>query len=251
MVLLLAVLVYMITYIDRILHLDRHAGDPEGIVFSDAVWAPSWPPSTRLCACSRFLAAGWPTVSGRAGCWPRWCCGGRIHGRDLFRLLGQLALQVCLFLFGIGEAGAFPVANRALSRWMLPSERGLAQGATHAGSRLGGAITPILVAALIDFMAGACPSSSSALVGLVWAVVWYLVLSRQSQPSMPASTRPSGKRSTPLWAPHQHAPGRFPGADSFQPPDVDAGGDVFLLRLCLNMFLAWFPKYLDAARGMT
>ena len=29
------------------------------------------------------------------------------------------------------------------------------------------------------------------------------------------------------------------------------GGDVFLLRLCLNMFLVWYPKYLDSARGYT
>src|SRR6266404_5089278 len=40
-------------------------------------------------------------------------------------------LMVCLFLIGMGEAGAFPIANRALSRWMLPGERGIAQGATH------------------------------------------------------------------------------------------------------------------------
>ena len=49
------------------------------------------------------------------------------------------------FLFGMGEAGAFPIATRSLSRWMLPTERGLAQGITHAGSRLGAAITPTLV----------------------------------------------------------------------------------------------------------
>ncbi len=49
------------------------------------------------------------------------------------------------FLFGIGEAGAFPIATRSLSRWMLPDERGFAQGITHAGSRLGAALTPPLV----------------------------------------------------------------------------------------------------------
>ena len=46
------------------------------------------------------------------------------------------------FLFGMGEAGAFPIATRSLSRWMLPAERGFAQGVTHAGSRLGAALTP-------------------------------------------------------------------------------------------------------------
>jgi len=53
------------------------------------------------------------------------------------------------FLFGAGEAGAFPIATRSLSRWMPPSERGFAQGITHAGSRLGAALTPALVAVII------------------------------------------------------------------------------------------------------
>ena len=54
------------------------------------------------------------------------------------------------FLFGIGEAGAFPIATASLSRWLLPAERGFAQGATHAGSRLGGALTPAAAAVISD-----------------------------------------------------------------------------------------------------
>src|SRR3982074_1677558 len=49
------------------------------------------------------------------------------------------------FFFGMGGAGAFPIATRSLSRWMLPTERGFAQGITHAASRLGAALTPALV----------------------------------------------------------------------------------------------------------
>ena len=37
-------------------------------------------------------------------------------------------MVACRFLFGMGEAGAFTIATRSLSRWMLPSERGFAQG---------------------------------------------------------------------------------------------------------------------------
>ena len=49
------------------------------------------------------------------------------------------SMAACRFLFGMGEAGAFPIATRSLSRWMLPDERGWAQGVTHAGSRLAAA----------------------------------------------------------------------------------------------------------------
>ena len=69
---------------------------------------------------------------------------------SLFTSLSALAwntvsLIAIRFLFGVGEAGAFPIATRSLSRWMRRSERGYAQGITHAGSRLGQAFTPPLV----------------------------------------------------------------------------------------------------------
>ena len=39
-------------------------------------------------------------------------------------MTGAVSMAVCRFLFGVSEAGAFPIATRSLSRWMLPSERG-------------------------------------------------------------------------------------------------------------------------------
>ena len=77
MVLFLAVVVYMITYIDRTFISTAIPVTQKELLFSDAVMGSIlaahqlglWPvPDSR--------AAGWPTVSGRAGCWPRWCCGG-------------------------------------------------------------------------------------------------------------------------------------------------------------------------------
>src|ERR1700735_3901766 len=59
------------------------------------------------------------------------------------------SLGLCRFLFGVGEAGAFPIATRSLSRWMPPEERGFSQGLPHAASRLGAAMTPPLVVLLM------------------------------------------------------------------------------------------------------
>ena len=42
------------------------------------------------------------------------------------------SLIVLRFLFGIGEAGAFTIATRAFSAWIPKTERGFAQGITHA-----------------------------------------------------------------------------------------------------------------------
>src|SRR5579862_5138592 len=51
--------------------------------------------------------------------------------------VSMLVIQV---MFGLGEAGAFPIATQSLARWMRPVDRGFAQGITHAGSRLGSAL---------------------------------------------------------------------------------------------------------------
>lgn len=83
------------------------------------------------------------------------------------------SMIVCRFLFGIGEAGAFPIATRALSRWMLPSERGWAQGITHAGARLSAAITPPLVVAIIALWNWQAAFVVFALTSWIWAGVWY------------------------------------------------------------------------------
>jgi sugar phosphate permease len=157
-------------------------------------------------------------------------------------------LMVCLFLIGFGEAGAFPIANRALSRWMLPSERGIAQGATHAGSRLAGAMTPVLVALLIARYTWHVPFFVFGLVGIVWAAVWFWYY--RDIPSEHASVN-KGERDKIVGA-LGHAPrrGAIPWKlilGSRQMWTVAAM--YFCYGYALNMFIAWYPKYLDAARG--
>src|ERR671925_411550 len=53
------------------------------------------------------------------------------------------------FLFGAGQAGAFPNTSRSFSRWFPMNEQGRAHGIVFMGTRLGGALAPPLVIALI------------------------------------------------------------------------------------------------------
>ena len=62
---------------------------------------------------------------------------------------GLGSLIVFRVLLGIGEGGAFPSATRAMTHWFPPSERGFAQGITHSFARLGGAVTPPIVLAIV------------------------------------------------------------------------------------------------------
>src|SRR5580704_12895449 len=92
----------------------------------------------------------------------------------------MIVIQV---FFGLGEAGAFPIATRSLSRWMRPTERGFAQGVTHAGSRLGGALTPLILAGFTIFglrWTGVIPMFGwraaflgFGVIGILWAIAWF------------------------------------------------------------------------------
>ena len=60
-------------------------------------------------------------------------------------MLGGLGLlMVIQFLFGAGEAGAFPNITRALHNWFPVQQRGFAQGAVWMCGRMMGGLTPLI-----------------------------------------------------------------------------------------------------------
>jgi MFS family permease len=59
-----------------------------------------------------------------------------------------LTLVVVRFLFGAGEAGAYPNIARATKNWIPFRERGRAQGLIWTFGRWGGAVAPVLIIAL-------------------------------------------------------------------------------------------------------
>ena len=86
---------------------------------------------------------------------------------------GYAMLLIVRFLFGAGEAGAWPCMARTFSRWIPLRERGVVQGIFFAGAHLGGAFTPLLVAGLLTLMPWRLVLVSFGLLGLVWAFVWH------------------------------------------------------------------------------
>ena len=62
---------------------------------------------------------------------------------------GLVSLFVVRFVFGLGEAGAFPTATRAMQLWFPKEERGIIQGVTHLASRLAVAVTPLVAGAIM------------------------------------------------------------------------------------------------------
>lgn len=83
------------------------------------------------------------------------------------------SLLLCRFLFGIGEAGAFPGMARATFSWIPVKERGLVTGINFSASRLGGAAAMFAMPALILFLGWRMTFLVFGLLGFVWAFVWY------------------------------------------------------------------------------
>src|SRR5262245_26362296 len=78
------------------------------------------------------------------------------------------SLLAVRFLFGVGEAGAWPNAARVFSRWVPARERGRVQGVFFAGAHLAGGFTPPLVAWIASFTQWRVVFFSFGFVGLAW-----------------------------------------------------------------------------------
>jgi MFS family permease len=78
------------------------------------------------------------------------------------------------FMFGVGEAGLFPSMARAYSRWLPARERGRTFGLALMTAALGGAATQPLVVTLLEWVHWRHTFMIFGVVGLVWAVAWYL-----------------------------------------------------------------------------
>jgi sugar phosphate permease len=153
------------------------------------------------------------------------------------------------FFFGMGEAGAFPIATRSLSRWMLPRERGFAQGITHAGSRLAAAATPILVVGLIQAYGWRSAFVSFGALGIVWAAVWYWYY--RDRPADHPGVGPAER---------ELLKSSIAGARADAKPSVPwrmilSSGTLWLLAAmyfcygyCQAVYIDWLPTYLSEYR---
>jgi MFS family permease len=83
------------------------------------------------------------------------------------------SLLAIRFLFGAGEAGAWPNVARTFSRWFPPRDRGTVQGIFFMGAHLAGGLTPLLATALLAYMDWRTLFGVFGSVGFVWAFVWY------------------------------------------------------------------------------
>src|SRR6185295_10366303 len=80
------------------------------------------------------------------------------------------SMVVIRFLFGVGEAGAWPSVARVYSRWIPLADRGRIQGIFFAGAHLSGGLTPLVVAAIAGWLEWRMIFIAFGLIGALWAI---------------------------------------------------------------------------------
>ncbi|RKR14413.1 ACS family glucarate transporter-like MFS transporter [Maribacter vaceletii] len=85
-----------------------------------------------------------------------------------------ISLLIIRFLFGAGEAGAFPGMSRAIYSWIPLKERGIVTGINFSGSRLGAAFAVPAVAWAITDFGWRNTFVLLGVLGGVWAICWYI-----------------------------------------------------------------------------
>jgi ACS family D-galactonate transporter-like MFS transporter len=151
---------------------------------------------------------------------------------------------VARFALGFGEGGAFPTATRAMTNWMPATERGLAQGVVHSAARLGGAVTPPIVVAIILFWGWRTSFFLLGAVSLVWVVAFALLF--RNDPGR--DRRVSGAEREEIGTRARTAREPVPWMSL-----IARMWPVTLCDFCygwaLWVFLTWLPSYLEDVRG--
>jgi sugar phosphate permease len=173
-ILLLISVMYLITYLDRVNIstaaplISKEFGFDNitmGYIFSAFVWAyalfqvPGGWMSDRFGA-RRVLStivAYWSLMTAATGA-----------------AFSATSFIVLRFLFGVGEAGAFPGATRAMQLWYPRSERGFVQGITHSASRAGAALAPPIVLLIMLNLGWRWAFFICGAVGVLWSIWWAL-----------------------------------------------------------------------------
>jgi MFS family permease len=157
------------------------------------------------------------------------------------------SLLVMRFLFGVGEAGAYPNISRSFARWFPARERGRAHGIVFMASRVGGAVAPPLGAVAALHFGWRAAFWVFGAVGIALSLWW--------------------------WRWFRDDPATHPTTDPSEVADIQSGIAaiqsmlpwrsllslnlliVGLMYACviygLYFYLSWLPTYFAEARGFT
>lgn len=162
------------------------------------------------------------------------------------------SLLITRFLFGAGEAGAFPNVAKTFSRWFPLVERGTAQGIFFAGAHLGGGLTPLLVSLLLAWFPWRIVFVMFGCLGFLWAAAWFRWF--RDDPADHPEVTPEER------AHIESGRVSFPAHELNRTTLRSIFTDRNLVALCLMYFtqaygfyfnITWLPTYLSHNRGLS
>ena len=257
-ILVLICVMYLITYLDRVNIstaapvISREFGFDRitmGVIFSAFVWAyaifqvPGGWLSDRFGARSVLatIVTYWSVMTAATAA-----------------ATGALSFIVIRFLFGVGEAGAFPGATRAMQLWYPRSERGFVQGITHSASRLGAAIAPPLVVLIMTNLGWRSVFYICGAAGLVWAVWWSISYRNLPEEHGMVNRAELGhirgidEKGQVKEAYIEKKAASVPWGTLMKSPNMWAIMCAYFTYVyCLWIFLSWLPSYLVDFRHFT
>jgi MFS family permease len=155
---------------------------------------------------------------------------------------GYVPLLLTRFLFGAGEAGAYPNASIVVSRWFPPARRATMCGVLLMASQLGGALAPLAVVPIQSRYGWRASFFVFGALGIGWAGAWHAWY-RDSPPQNAGQVRESAE------APAGHA---FPWRSALRSQSALAlMGTAFCYVYVYNFFQTWFHTFLVKGRGFS
>ena len=153
--------------------------------------------------------------------------------------VGKWSLGACRFLLGLAEPGNWPAAAKAVAEWFPARQRALGVGIFNAGSSLGSAIAPPMVAAITGLWGWRSAFLVTGAMGLAWLVLWLAIYRKPERPADQEAAAAAAE-------------------DQFKPD----WRKVIRMRECYTLILVrfftdpviyfvifWLPEYLGRERG--
>ncbi|MDR1789215.1 MAG: MFS transporter [Opitutaceae bacterium] len=162
---------------------------------------------------------------------------------------GFRQLLIVRFLFGAGEAGAFPNFSAAIARWFPIHERARAQSFVWMASRLGGALSPVLVIPLQQWLGWRAVFYVFGAAGLLWTLAWWFFF-RDHPAEKRGVTRAELEKINPMPIMSDHR--KTPWKQIFSKANI---WWVMLMyhanAWCVFFYLTWLHIFLVNGRGFT
>jgi len=159
------------------------------------------------------------------------------------------SLVLTRLLFGAGEAGCYPNLTRSFLNWLPAGERPRALGLTFMSSAWGGALTPFLVAMVMQYVSWRIAFALFGGLGVVWAVLFYRWFrdDPQTHPGLnaaeaallPRLAETQGKRRGVSWRLWVASPRMWVLCLQY-----------FCFLYGFFFYITWLPTYLAEARGV-